>query len=119
MPMMEELIAKVKAFPSDGGEEELMAMMEETGYDLVPSGAPEEEGMALEEEYPEDKGPDDGAAEEEEEEDMGQKVLDSFMPFGMTDEEMTPQMTLKVERAGAVHRAMNGDKSKNKDEGIA
>ena len=50
---------------------------------------------------------------------MGQKVLDSFMPFGMTDEEMTPQMTLKVERAGAVHRAMNGDKSKNKDEGIA
>ena len=81
MPMMEELIAKVKAFPSDGGEEELMAMMEE--------------------------------------EDMGQKVLDSFMPFGMTDEEMTPQMTLKVERAGAVHRAMNGDKSKNKDEGIA
>tara|TARA_R110001599_G_scaffold142633_1_gene323318 strand:- start:1779 stop:2135 length:357 start_codon:yes stop_codon:yes gene_type:complete len=118
--MMEELIAKVKSFPSDGGEEEFMAIMEETGYDLVPSGAAEDDGMAMEEtEAPEDAGPEDAGAEEEEEEDMGQKVLDSFMPFGMSDEEMTPQMTLKVERAGAVHRAMNGDKNKNKDEGVA
>ena len=116
MPMMEELAERLKVT-----EDELLAAVADTGYELVPAEpSGDEEGMVMEEvESPDDAGPEQGEGEEEgeEEEDMGQAVLDSFMPFNMTDEEMTPQMTLKVERAGAAHRAINGDK--NKDKGLA
>ena len=56
MPMMEDLLSRLQESPPQT-EEDLMGMLSDTGYDLVPSaGGPEMMG---------DEGPEEGMADEE------------------------------------------------------
>ena len=108
MPMMEDLLAKLKESPPET-EEELRAMLSETGYDLVmtqPEEAPPEEAPPEEpSEEPSEEPPEEG-----EEEGMP-PGLEALMPVGaMSPKEKTPGMKISSLRLKAAGKALEGAK---------
>ena len=106
MPMMNELLEKVKAFPEEGTEEELMAMFGETGYDLVPvePSAEEdmgEEGMGEEEELAGDEGPTQG--------DETIDMMEEMMPGG---DAKGPVAGIRLETMRVANKTMEDDRKK-------
>lgn len=105
MPMMNELLDKVKAFPEDGTEEELMSILGETGYDLVPveptPEEPMEEGMGDEEEMPGDEGPTEG--------EQTLDLMEEMMPEGDTK---GPVAGIRLETMRVANKTMEEDRKK-------
>jgi hypothetical protein len=110
--MMEDLLAKLKESPPET-EEELRAMLSETGYDLVmtqPEEAPPEE--APPEEPPTEEPPSEEPPAEGEEPDEGMPPgLEALMPVGAkSPKEKTPGMKISILRLKAAGKALKGDK---------
>ena len=111
MPMMEDLLAKLKESPPET-EDELRAMLSETGYDLVmtqPEEAPPEE--APPEEPPLEEPSEEPPAEGEEPDEGMPPGLEALMPVGAkSPKEKTPGMKISILRLKAAGKALKGAK---------
>lgn len=119
MPMMEDLLSRLQESPPQT-EDDLMGMLADTGYDIVPS---EEGAEMMGDEGPEDVMEEDVMADEGGEE-MGEEAEMGGDPMGLPplpgmmedrpSEDANPRMKMKMLVMNAAGKALKGEKGKRK-----
>lgn len=104
MPMIEDLLTTLQESPPQS-EEELMGLLKQTGYDLIPvepsMDEPMDEGMPVEEEFPGDEGPTEGGDAVD--------MMEEMMPPGAGK---GPVAGLRLETLQVADKVMRDDRKK-------